>query len=137
MKTSARNELSGTITELKSGDVMSEVIIKVSDDIDVCATITNDAKEALLLRVGDTISAIIKSSLVILSKEKISASARNNIKTVVVDVIKGAVNSEVKLKVADRNLCAIVTNDAIEDLQIRKDDNVYAIFKASSVILVA
>ncbi|MCK9492573.1 MAG: TOBE domain-containing protein [Sulfurimonas sp.] len=137
MRTSARNELSGKITEIKSGGVMSEVVIKVSDEISVCATITNDAKESLSLSVGGEISAIIKSSLVILSKEKVSASARNNIKTVVVDVTKGAVNSTVKLKIADKNLCAIVTNDAIEDLQIKKNDSVYAIFKASSVILVA
>ena len=137
MRTSARNELSGKITEIESGGVISEVVLKVSDEIAVCATITNDAKESLSLSVGVEISAIIKSSLVILSKERVSASARNNIKTVVVDVIKGAVNSTVKLKIADKNLCAIVTNDAIEDLQIKKNDSVYAIFKASSVILVA
>ena len=137
MKTSARNELSGVITELKSGGVMSEVIIKINDEIEICATITNDAKESLALSVGGEISAIIKSSLVILSKEKVSASARNNIKTKVIEVIKGAVNSEVKLQIANKNLCAIVTNDAIEDLQIKKNDSVYAIFKASSVILVA
>jgi molybdate transport system regulatory protein len=137
MKTSARNELSGMITEVKSGGVMSEVIIKINDEIEVCATITNDAKESLALSVGGSISAIIKSSLVILSKERVYSSARNNIKTLVTEVIKGAVNSEVKLKIADKSLCAIVTNDAIEDLQIKKNDSVYAIFKASSVILVA
>jgi len=136
MRTSARNELSGKITEIESGGVMSEVVIKVSDEIAVCATITNDAKESLSLSVGGDISAIIKSSLVILSKEKVVASARNNIKTTVTDVVTGAVNSEVKLKVANKTLCAIVTNDAVEDLGIKKDDSVYAIFKASSVILV-
>lgn len=136
MRTSARNELSGKITEIKSGGVMSEVVIKVSDEMAVCATITNDAKDSLALSVGGDISAIIKSSLVILSKEKVLASARNNIKTTVTDVVKGAVNSEVKLKVANKSLCAIVTNDAVQDLGIKKDDSVYAIFKASSVILV-
>ena len=30
MKTSARNELSGIVTEVKSGGVMSEVVVKVS-----------------------------------------------------------------------------------------------------------
>jgi molybdate transport system regulatory protein len=52
-------------------------------------------------------------------------------------VIKGAVNSEVKIVVGSSTLCAIVTNDAVDDLSIKPNDTVYAIFKASSVILVA
>jgi len=137
MKTSARNEFSGKVSEIKSGGVMSEVVVKISDTITICATITNDAKESLELKVGGEVSALIKSSLVILSKEKLRATARNNILTKVSEVIKGAVNSEVKLTIGGKKLCAIVTNDAVEELQIKKGDDVYAIFKASSVILVA
>lgn len=137
MKTSAKNEFSGKITEIKSGGVMSEVVVKISETITICATITNDAKDALALNVGSDATALIKSSLVILSKEKLNASARNNILAKVSEVVKGAVNSEVKLSVGNKNLCAIVTNDAVKDLQINKGDDVYAIFKASSVILVA
>jgi len=137
MKTSARNELSGIVTEVKSGGVMSEVLVQVSENIAICATITNDAKDALALKVGSEVSALIKSSFVILSKEKLKATARNNILTKVSEVIKGAVNSEVKLIVGEKKLCAIVTNDAVQELQISKGDEVYAIFKASSVILVA
>ena len=51
-------------------------------------------------------------------------------------MIKGAVNSEVKLSFGDKELCAIITNDAVADLEIQTGDEVYAIFKASSVILV-
>jgi molybdate transport system regulatory protein len=137
MKTSARNELSGTVTEIKSGGVMSEVVVKVSPSVTICATITNDAKDALDLKVGSEVSALVKSSFVVLSKEKLRATARNNIEAKVSEVITGAVNSEVKLSVGEKKLCAIVTNDAIRDLDIKANDTVYAIFKASSVILVA
>lgn len=137
MKTSARNELNGTITEIKSGGVMSEVVVKISDSITICATITNDARDSLELKANREVSALIKSSLVILSKEQLRATARNNIKTKVLEIIKGAVNSEVKLSVGEKSLCAVVTNDAVADLQIAAGDEVYAIFKASSVILVA
>lgn len=137
MKTSARNELNGTVTEVKSGGVMSEVTIEVSPNIKICSTITNDAKDSLELKVGGEVSALIKSSLVILSKEKLKASARNNILCKVSGVTRGAVNSEVTLQVGDKTLCAIVTNNAIGDLNIKANDSIYAIFKASSVILVA
>lgn len=134
MKTSARNELSGTVTDVKSGGVISEVVVKVSPSVTICATITNDALE---LKVGSEVSALVKSSLVVLSKEKLKSTARNNIEAKVSEVITGAVNSEVKLLVGEKKLCAIVTNDAVKDLDIKVNDTVYAIFKASSVILVA
>lgn len=137
MKTSARNELNGTIVEMQSGGVMSEVVVKVSDDVMISANITNDSKESLGLRVGEEVLLLVKSSFVILSKEKLRATARNNIKATVTEVIKGAVNDEVKLSLGEKSLCSVITNDAVEDLNIKTGDIVYAMFKASSVILVA
>lgn len=136
MLTSARNELSGNIIEIKSGGVMSEVVVKVSDEVMISANITNDSKENLGLKIGEEVVLLIKSSFVILSKEKLRATARNNIKATVSEVIKGAVNGEVKLSLGDKTLCSIITNDAIEDLGLQKGDTVHAMFKASSVILV-
>ena len=137
MLTSARNELSGSITEIKSGGVMSEVIVKITDAIFIASTITNNSKERLNLQMGEAVSLLIKSSFVILSKEELRTSARNNIKAKVTEVSKGAVNGEVKLALGENTLCSIITNDAIEALDIKTGDDVYAIFKASSVIIVA
>ncbi len=137
MRTSARNELNGVIKEIKSGGVMSEVIIEVDKNITISSTITNDSKDAMVLKNGMHISALIKASMLVLSKEKLSTSARNNIEAKVVEVIKGAINSEIKLKLGEVMLYAIITNDALLELNIKKDDTIYAIFKASSVILVA
>ncbi len=137
MKTSARNELHGKVVALKSGGVMSEVVVKVSEDIAISANITNDSLESLGLEMGSEVMLLIKSSFVILSKEQLKSSARNNIKSVVSEVIKGGVNSEVKLSLEHQTLCAVITNDAAEDLGLQKGDVVYAMFKASSVILIA
>jgi molybdate transport system regulatory protein len=137
MKTSARNQLSGKIVEFINGAVMTEVKVEVSDFVHICATVTNEGKASLGLNIGDTVSALIKASSIILSKSELKATARNNIKGVVSEVIKGAVNSEVKISVDDEStICAIVTNESIDDLSIAKGDTIYAIFKASSVILV-
>ena len=45
MKTSARNQLSGKITELISGAVMTEVKMEVSDSVHISALITTKAKK--------------------------------------------------------------------------------------------
>jgi molybdate transport system regulatory protein len=134
MKTSARNQFMGKVIECKSGAVMTEITVEVSISVHICATVTNGSKESLDLQVGQSVGAI-KASSIILSKAQLKATARNNIKGVVTDVIKGAVNSEVKMAVGETTLCAIVTNESIEDLAIAKGDSIYAIFKASSVIL--
>lgn len=137
MKTSARNELAGKVVDVKSGEVMSEVKVEVAAGVIVSATITKEATQALDLAAGSEVSALVKSSSVILSKESLKATARNVIQGKISEVIKGQVNSEVKLTVGENTICAVVTNDAVEDLGLASGETAYAIFKASSVILVA
>jgi molybdate transport system regulatory protein len=137
MKTSARNELSGKITNIINGAVMSEVKITVSPDVTISATVTKDGIESLGAKLNDNITAIIKASSIIISKVPLKTTARNVLKGKVLEVIKGAVNSEVKLSLGTSVISAIVTNDAIEDLSIKASEDAYALFKASSVILIA
>lgn len=137
MKTSARNELAGKIVDIKSGTVVSEVKVEVPKDIIVSATITNESKENLGLKVGEDISVLIKSSSIILANGDLKTSARNNIVGTIKEVIKGAVNSEVIICVGDNTLCAVITNESVEGLGLKAGSSVNAIFKASSVILIA
>lgn len=137
MKTSARNELSGKITNIINGAVMSEVKIAVSPEVTISATVTKDGIESLGVKVNDNITAIIKASSIIVTKDAVKTTARNVLKGKVLEVIKGAVNSEVKLSLGTGVISAIVTNDAVEDLSIKASEDAYAIFKASSVILIA
>jgi molybdate transport system regulatory protein len=136
MKTSARNQLFGKVDKIIKGAVNSEVELDIGNGEKIVAVITNDSVESLGFEIGEEAYAIIKASWIILSKEKPKKlSARNIISTKVTAVIPGAVNSEVKMGVADKTLAAVVTNEAIEDLKIKEGDTIYAIFKASNVIL--
>ena len=137
MKTSARNELSGKITNIINGAVMSEVKITVSSDVTISATVTKEGLESLGTKLNDNVTAIIKASSIIITKDAVKTTARNVLKGKVVEVVKGAVNSEVKLSLGTAVISAIVTNDAIEDLSIKVSEDAYAIIKASSVILIA
>ena len=119
MKTSARNELTGKITNIIDGAVTKEGI------------------HSLGAKLNDNVTAIIKASSIIITKDAVKTTARNVLKGKVVEVIKGAINSEVKLSLGNSIISAVVTNDAIEDLSIKASEDAYAIFKASSVILIA
>lgn len=137
MKTSARNELNGSITEILNGQVMSEIKVKISPEITISTTITNESVTSLELQEGESVSVLVKSSFVLLSKEKLRTTARNNFATTIKEIIPGAVNSEVKLSLGTQILCAIITNESCKGLNLKTGDQVYAFFKASSVILVA
>ena len=67
MKISARNRLKGKIVEVKKGATTSHVRIDVNGT-DVMASITNEAVDELALKVGDAVSAVIKSSDVMIGK---------------------------------------------------------------------
>jgi molybdate transport system regulatory protein len=136
MKTSARNQLQGTIAEVKSGQVNTEVIIDLGAEAKLTAVITNDAKDDMGLKAGESVYAIIKASFVIIAKEKPNKiSTRNVLETTVEDVVEGVVNAELKLKMGDHALMSTITKDAAEELQVKKGDTVYALIKANAIIL--
>lgn len=139
MKTSARNWLSGKVVEIKRGAVNSEVVLEIAAGAKITAVITNDGCDELGLKVGDDANAIIKASWIILATEAPKKiSARNCIEGVVSEVKNGAVNAEVVLDIAGGSkITAIVTEDAIADMELKVGSKAYAIIKASSVILSA
>ena len=65
------------------------------------------------------------------------SSARNQFLGKVAKVVKGAVNGEVELDLGEgMRMVAIITNESIEDLGLKKGLEAYALIKASSPILV-
>lgn len=67
MELSARNQLNGTVTAVKSGTVMAEITVNVEAGT-VTAAITDSSRERLNLREGDQVSVIIKSTEVMIGK---------------------------------------------------------------------
>ncbi len=67
MELSARNQLTGTITNIKLDNVMAEVVLRVGNN-DVTAIITRGSVERLGLKVGDQATAIVKATEVMIGK---------------------------------------------------------------------
>jgi molybdopterin-binding protein len=68
MTLSARNRLEGEVTELQLGGVMAHVVVRVGTSL-VESVITPRSAEEMKLKVGDKVSAIIKSTEVMLEKD--------------------------------------------------------------------
>lgn len=68
MQLSARNQLEGKITNIELGAVMANIKIEISQPNTITAVITKESAEKLGLTEGDDVSAIIKSTEVIIGK---------------------------------------------------------------------
>lgn len=67
MAISARNQLKGRITEVKLGTVMAHIVVQVGEN-QIESVITRRSAEQMNLQVGDMVTAIIKSTEVMISK---------------------------------------------------------------------
>lgn len=67
MKLSARNQLKGKVTEVKLGQIVGEVVLDIGGQR-VTSVITRDAIEEMGVKVGDEVSAVIKSTEIMLLK---------------------------------------------------------------------
>jgi molybdopterin-binding protein len=67
MKLSARNQLRGRVTAVRSGAVMAEVEVQVEAS-PVVAAITDASRANLDLKEGDEVTVVIKSTEVIIAK---------------------------------------------------------------------
>ena len=65
---SARNQLPGTVRFITLGTVMAEVVIDVGGH-DVVAAITRRSVEAMGLKEGDRVKAVIKATEVMVQNE--------------------------------------------------------------------
>jgi molybdopterin-binding protein len=64
---SARNQLKGTVKSVKLGNIMAEVVITVGN-LELVSAITRGSAEKLNLKAGDTVTAIVKSTEVMIDK---------------------------------------------------------------------
>jgi len=67
MTLSARNRLPGTVEEITLGGVMAHIVVRVGDNV-VESVITRKSAEEMKLKKGDQVTAIIKSTEVMLDK---------------------------------------------------------------------
>ncbi len=68
MKLSARNQLTGTVSEIRRGEAIANVVLDVAGQR-LVASITVEAVEELGLQEGSAVTAIVKASDVLIATE--------------------------------------------------------------------
>jgi len=68
VKLSARNQFKGKIVSVEKGVITSKVKVEIKMPVTVTAVITKEAVEDLDLKVGDEVTAIVKSTEIMIAK---------------------------------------------------------------------
>jgi molybdopterin-binding protein len=69
MKPGARNKISGKVTSIKSGDVMSLVKFDVTAPHGMASVLTSESVQEMGLKVGDQVTLVVKAIHVLPVKE--------------------------------------------------------------------
>ncbi len=138
MKTTARNQFPGTISEVESGPVTTQVAITLRSGQAITATMTTNAARRLKVKKGQEAIALIKSSAVVLVTDfaGYELSARNQLSGTISRLEKGAVTSMIGITLpGGAVVTASVTNDAVDALKLKVGSEATAVFKAYSVMV--
>lgn len=138
MKVSARNKFTGQVSEVHIGVVNAEVHILLKSGKTIVAAITKESADALAIKQGLEIIALVKAPQIILVTDfgGYKLSARNQLQGTVTQVKDNTVNAEVTIALSDgEHITTTVTHDSVEALGLKQGQLATAIFKASAVIL--
>ncbi len=138
MRTSARNQLLGTVVSIQHGAVNSDLLLDIGGADRLYVQITRASAETMALAAGSEVVALIKASWVTLvaGDDNIRSSAQNCLRGEVSQLLPGAVNAEVSLNLdGGRSLTAIVPLPALTQLELAPGSRVQAWINPSHILL--
>ena len=138
MKLSARNKFIGKVTDVTRGAVNGIVKIELSNGQHITSSITLEAIDDLDITVGKEVTAIIKSTSVLIGRGQLTLSARNKLSGTIIDINRGAVNGIVKVELPSNVvISSSITLEAVDELDLTVGTEVTAVVKASEVLIMA
>ena len=138
MKLSARNKFIGKVTDVTRGAVNGIVKIELSNGQHITSSITLEATDDLDITVGKEVTAIIKSTSVLIGRGQLTLSARNKLSGTIIDINRGAVNAIVKVELPSNVvISSSITLEAVDELDLTVGTEVTAVVKASEVLIMA
>ncbi len=138
VKTSARNQIFGSVAAIHAGAVNAEVVVTLKGGDRVITGITLSSLNELGLQVGSDAVLLINSADITLTADSGSNrfTARNCLSGKVIRVQQDEVNAEVIILLpGGETLVAMITQQSAQNLAIAPGMPVSAMFKSNAVVL--
>jgi len=137
-KTSARNTFFGKVSAIQRGDVQAKIELTTIGGVSVSTVITLDSLTRLGIKKGLLIAAEVKAPWVMLQKThgKPECTVENMFNGIVERINKGKVVTEYVVRIADgTEICALMTSESGRRLNLRINDQVWAMFSSFATVL--
>ena len=138
IKTSATNQLFGTVTAIQLGAVYAEIFVTLKGGEQIVASLTTAELNSLDLKLDCDVLLIINMPEISVLRDDSDyrLSARNCLKGSVIRVQRDDVDSEIVIRlVGGDSLVATITQVSADDLDLTIGTSVMAAFKSNAVML--
>lgn len=138
LATSARNQLFGTVQEIRAGNINDEIVLALNGGQLLRATITHQSAERLQLKTGSEVYALIKASWISLRAmtDPVNTQTENVFPGVIQRLVHGGEKSEVTVALSgDVLLTAVITHSAQGDLQWIEQQPVAVVVGITDILL--
>jgi molybdate transport system regulatory protein len=132
LRTSARNQLFGTIEKIEKGKINSILTIKIDKNTKLKASITNESIKELGIKKNKKVYALIKASWVEITTRQTDNSLQGEIKSIKKeqDIVQIQLYINEKLTIT-----SVMNLDKFDSLHVNKKQKVFASFKPSDTII--
>lgn len=134
IKTSARNQLFGRVTDIQLGEVNAEISVQLKGGETIISTTDLHLLNELALTIGaDAVLLINSSDITILTEgQPKQFSARNRLACYVLKIQKNVAVVEITLLLpSGETLMANITEHSLENLQLQVGSAVWVLFKSN------
>ncbi|WP_020160949.1 TOBE domain-containing protein [Methylobacter marinus] len=138
IKTSATNQLFGTITAIQPGPVNVEALVELKGGEPVAASMNLAVLDRLELNVGQDVLLLINAPEISIVTEfgHQQLSARNSLPGTVVRMQRDGIDAQIALRLpGGESLVATITQSSAESLGLKSGMPVNAVFKSNAVML--
>jgi molybdate transport system regulatory protein len=138
VKTSTRNQLFGSVTAIDRAEVDAQISVRLKGGEQVVASFSTASLDELAVAVGDDAVLMINSAdiLLLADPDLERISARNRLFGRVMRIQHDVVDSEVIVLLPNGEILAtMITQQSLQNLELRPGMPIWAVFKAHAPIL--
>ena len=138
LRTSARNQLLGTVTQIETNKHQAKLAIKIDEKTQIDVMITKQSLKEMDIKKGTTLYVLLKAAWISLFKAKpaITEETKNYLCGIVTRIEKDETQSEVTLSLEGKQtLIASIPTQNLTTQSLACGDTIWAVFDISNALV--
>ncbi len=136
MQISARNQIQAQVISVESANVNAKIHLKLKSGQVLVSVITKEAVENLHIEENQTVTAIFKSSSVLLSTLVDEKSEENRLKGIVTKIDTDIENAKVLVDIGNHDtIVSVVSKNILTRMKLKEGSSVMAVIKVNDIML--